>query len=386
MPSIVVDVAPAMMDWMINFTFSNNADTEIVNNMIKWKNGEKKPTFNQIESVSKATHIPLGYFFLQSPPNEHFNVLQYRTIESLNSESPSRDLVDTINEMENIQEWMRNHIIDDDYDKLFFVGSQKGTKNVSVVANSIRETLNIKIDWYKNTNTINDAFKLLRNRMEVAGILVMLNGIVGNNTHRSLDIEEFRAFTLIDDYAPLIFINSNDSQGAKLFSLVHECAHIWLGIDNFYNDRVGRSDKVNPKETLCNAVAAEILVPNCFFEKEWNHLSGKEVNDKICQLASLFHCSSIVIARKALDSGYIDKNSYDSVVNEAIKSFNDSRKKTSGGNYYATMATRLDHSLIIALDNSVREGKTQFTDAYRLTNTNRRTFSKLVEEVRGIRQ
>ena len=45
----------------------------------------------------------------------------------------------------------------------------------------------------------------------------MMSGIVGNNTHRPLNIDEFRAFSVIDEYAPLIFINSNDSINGKLF-------------------------------------------------------------------------------------------------------------------------------------------------------------------------
>ena len=39
-------------------------------------------------------------------------------------------------------------------------------------------------------------------------------------------LSEFRAFTLVDPYVPLIFINSCDTDNGKLFSLVHETAHI----------------------------------------------------------------------------------------------------------------------------------------------------------------
>ena len=43
-----------------------------------------------------------------------------------------------------------------------------------------------------------------------------------------------------------------------------------------------------------------------------------------------------------------------------------------------------DRRLILALNSSIHEGTTQFTDAYRITNTNRKTFSGLVDRVRGI--
>ena len=65
----------------------------------------------------------------------------------------------------------------------------------------------------------------------------MMSGIVGNNTHRPLDVEEFRALSVIDAYAPLIFINSNDSINGRLFSLLHEFSHICIGENSLFNDR-----------------------------------------------------------------------------------------------------------------------------------------------------
>ena len=68
--------------------------------------------------------------------------------------------------------------------------------------------LGLASDWNRKSN---DTFNVLRKASSDLGILVMQNGIVGNNPHRSLDISEFRAFVLIDAYAPLIFLNAKDS-------------------------------------------------------------------------------------------------------------------------------------------------------------------------------
>lgn len=380
----MVDVSPAIIDWVIQSTSKVNIDNGVISNLVKWKNGEKTPTFNQIESVSKATRIPLGYFFLQSPPIESFPVLQYRTIDNLYAENPSRDLVDTISDMESVQEWMRDYMIDCGYDKLSFVGSCKYERYKMGIVQNFFRTLNITPDWYKEVNAKVDAFKFFRSRFEELGILVMMSGIFGNNTRRRLNIEEFRAFTLVDGYAPLIFINANDSKGAKLFSLLHEATHIWLGTSNLYNDRYGNADSGNEIEILCNAVAAEILVPSSHFETKWANHADKEISKKVQSLADIFKCGVVVIARKALDNRYISKEEYQRVVDEAIQHFYNSRNKGAGGDYYATTATRIDNRFIIALDSSIKEGRTQFTEAYRLTNTNRKTFSSLVEEIRGI--
>jgi len=381
--SIAVDVSPEVIDWVMR-SVTNNLNDGVLENLIKWKTGDKKPTFNQVETISKATRIPLGYFFLQTPPVETFPILQHRTIGSQSADTPSRELIDTINDMENIQEWMRSYMIESDYDCLAVVGCKKNERNPHEVVKSVRKELEIKKDWYKDINDATEAFRFFRKRLEDIGILVMMSGIVGNNTHRPLDISEFRAFTLIDEYAPLIFINANDSQSAKLFSLLHELSHIWVGVDNFYNDRYGNANTVSAVEVICNAIAAEILVPNELFVTEWGKMRGQDALIKVSEAKKIFRCGVVVAARKALDNQYINKTQYQAIVDEAIAQFHDSRRGASGGNYYATAASRIDKRFLIALDNSTKEGKTQFTDAFRLTNTNRNTFSNLMEKVRGI--
>ena len=56
--------------------------------------------------------------------------------------------------------------------------------------------------------------ELTRNA-EQSGIMIMRSGVVGNNTHRPLDVEEFRGFSVSDHVAPLIFINGQGLQGSS---------------------------------------------------------------------------------------------------------------------------------------------------------------------------
>ena len=52
---------------------------------------------------------------------------------------------------------------------------------------------------------------LLVAQCELAGVLVMRSGLVGNDTRRKLDADEFQGFSITDDYAPLIFINGQET-------------------------------------------------------------------------------------------------------------------------------------------------------------------------------
>src|SRR5690625_4825546 len=174
----------------------------------KWLEKEREPTFNQLKDLSTQLHIPFGYFMLKAPPHEDTTLLDYRTIKTKGVKKPSRNLLDTINDMERKQDWMRDYLLDNGYNKLNFVGSINKDDPANKNVTHIRKTLKLSTDWYRTMNNRREAFNYLRTKVSDAGILVMQNGTALNNTHRSLDINEFRAFALVDDYAALIFINS----------------------------------------------------------------------------------------------------------------------------------------------------------------------------------
>ena len=61
---------------------------------------------------------------------------------------------------------------------------------------------------------------MLRNAVESRGISVAINGVVGDNSHRSLEVKEFRGFVLSDEIAPVVFINGQDAKSAQLSSKI----------------------------------------------------------------------------------------------------------------------------------------------------------------------
>ena len=135
--------------------------------------GEKNPTFNQLEQFSKATNIPFGYFFLSTPPIEKMELLEYRTIDSLDIGKPSRNLIDTINEMEAVQEWMLDYVKGADLGELNYVGALTGNEDVSSIASTIRENLKLSKDWFLEGSDAWDSFRLLRERLEDIGVIVI---------------------------------------------------------------------------------------------------------------------------------------------------------------------------------------------------------------------
>lgn len=384
MPGVTFDISNSILDWISRHRSFSNLKTEMVHNIQNWKLGTKKPTFKQIESLSKATNIPFGYFFLQKPPKEDISFLKFRTIDSEDCEEPSRELIDTMFDMQIIQEWLKDYHVDNGYDRNLYVGSLKHTTMVSLCADKVLQDLGLKKEWYVGQKDTNDMFKKWRSCLEQLNITVMMNGVVRTNNNRKLDLKEFRAFTLVDEYAPLIFINACDSEAGRLFSIVHETIHVWKGENSLFND-TWNNFKYQKAEAFCNSVAAEILVPSKHFLEKWSIYEELEVDERLKQLRHYFKCSEVVLARRALDNRFIDSCKYEEIVGKSIACYeNIKAKKSSGGNYYATMGTRVDKKFLLKLLESVQNGATAYTEAYRMTNTKGKTFSRLVKEITGV--
>lgn len=379
-----IEISKDLLTWVLGQLDPEKTSPNIIEILIAWEKGDKIPTFNKIQEVSRATGIPLGYFLLKTPPNEDLTFVNYRTVDSISLQKPSRNLITTMHDMELVQDWMHDYMHSNNMAKNSYVGSLEKA-NFTDMVNTIRKILDLPIDWFSKVKTTDESFKTLRNLISNTGVIVMMSGIVRNNTKKSLSIDEFRAFALIDEYAPLIFINNNDSVNGKLFSLLHEFVHIGLGKNSLYNDRYSDSLKVNKEEVICNAIAAEILVPQDLFIKKWNSISKKTTNkeETINILAGIFKCGATVIARKALDNKYIDYSLYSSIANKAVQLYKKSKRKSDGGNFYNTLSSRIDSNFINYLIGSVEQGYTLYSEAYRLTNTNRNTFKNLKEVVEG---
>ena len=383
-----IEISKELLNWVVARVRVDLLPSSTANLINAWISGEKEPTFNQIEDVSKKTGIPLGYFFLETPPTEDLSLVDYRTVDSLELSNPSRNLIDTIHDMEQIQDWMRNCLIDEGSGPMHYVGAMREELSMVTFAQYVRSVLDIKLEWFEDTQTPEQSFNYIRSAISNAGILVMMNGIVGSNTHRPLSIDEFRGFALVDDYAPLIFINTNDSVNGRLFSLLHEVAHVFIGENSLFNDRYSTAGRVKKEETLCNAVAAEILVPQISFTAKWKEHAYEDKEIVIEDLARYYKCGITVIARKALDNHYIDSALYNRTAKMAVEKYNEKRKYlkergNSGGDFYNTLASRIDKRFLFTLANSVYNGRTLYTDAFRFTNTNRTTFSNLINNVGG---
>lgn len=358
----------------------------------KWINKELSPTYNQLVDLSKYLRVPFGYLLIKTPIVETLPLLEFRTIDTESIAKPSRELVDTIYDMEIKQDWLRNKLIEEGIEPLPYVGVFDANTDINykVIVEEIRQTFSLSKDWYKNATSRITTFNLLRDKLSQHGIIIMQNGIALNNTHRKLDINEFRAFTLVDKYAPLVFINTLDSNNGKTFSLLHEVAHIFLGVDSLYNDVYQQTEKyVNIIEVLCNKIAGELIAPTDIFINLWKSVDAEEqgLNEKITEISEHFKVSKLVIARKALDQKYINAKQYAEIAQNVEVEFSMSRniKRRPGGDAVNKARSRLDDNFMRTLVASTEYGETSYSEAYRLAGISRGVFEDVAERLKEVR-
>ena len=145
-----INVSENILDWVMKRVSPSVLSSKQGELLYAWKEGRKAPTYNQLEKMSKVTGIPLGYFFLEKPPVEDSSFVEYRTVDSKELSSPSRNLMDTLHDMELIQEWIRNELQATESDDLSFVGGIKKNIQTNDFATFVRKCLQIEINWYES--------------------------------------------------------------------------------------------------------------------------------------------------------------------------------------------------------------------------------------------
>lgn len=374
---IRVTVKPKVLNWALNRAgLSKEVLREKFPKIDSWFDGTEQPTLNQLEQFAKNTSTPFGYLMLQEPVIEDISIPFFRSNNDDSTKRLSTELIDTIHAMQRRQAWLAEYLKEENYEKLSFVKSAADSQNIIDIVTKIRQALRLNKLWASGSKTWEDALKAFRDIIEEARIVIVTNGVVGNNTHRKLNVEEFRGFVLVDEYAPFIFVNGSDSKAAQMFTIAHELAHIFIGSSAIFDLRDMQPSN-DQKEILCNKVAAELLVPTDELIIKWEK-GTKGIYQK---LAKYFKVSELVIARRAQDLGLININTFLDFYNDYQNSIV-ARINNSGGDFYPTTNYRVGRLFGNFVDRAVSENKLLYSEAYGLTGLYGKTYNEYISSIK----
>jgi Zn-dependent peptidase ImmA (M78 family) len=307
-------------------------------------------------------------------------VPDFRTLRDEALAEPSCDLLDTLYLCQQRQDWYREHARMHGLPPLTFVGSASVEEAPTTVAARIRETLRLSAESRRRLLTWADTLRDLITKIEDAGVMVMASSVVGSNSHRKLDVGEFRGFALADDLAPLIFLNGADSKAAQMFTLAHELAHIWLGASGVSDTQAGDVPG-QQTERWCNQVAAELLVP--MDQLRASYQANTPIEDEIQRLAREFKVSTLVALRRLFDAGFITQTALWQHYRAELERLRTLKNRAStGGDFYRSLGARTSKRFARAIIASTLEGLTAFPDAFRMLGVRKTaTFYEAAREL-----
>jgi len=272
MPTPAANINPSILTWARERAqFSPGMLAKKLNikedKLDSWKIGEIQPTFKQAQKIAKATHIPSGYLFLPEPPEEELPVADLRTVGNEPLNRPGAELIEVIRQALFRQAWFQDYLKTHAFDQNPVVARKHLDTPVVEIVDDMRNVSGLTRTPFKGN--WKDHFKYLIQRIESLNIPVMRSGV---------------GFALSDKLASVIFINLTDAPPARLFTLIRELAHVWTGVSGISDTK---PDANSREEQTCNSIAAEL--------------------DNLVPVATKFHISQWVIARRALENKLVSR-------------------------------------------------------------------------------
>jgi len=330
--SVEALVKPSLLEWARRSAKISTADAAAKlgvdeGTLIEWETkDEPKPTLARLREMAKLYKRALAVFYLDAPP-KGFEVL--RDFRMLDPEKPQITtalefaLRDASARREQAVELARMLNVEI---PIFGVTATL-EDHADVVAETIRARLGVSMKSQLEWKHDSAAVAAWRAALEAAGILVFRAG--------DLPWEDARGFSIWAEAYPAIAFNSQEDTAPRVFTMLHEAAHIALraggiGVCNLDDDGQGLGPRV---EAFCNRVAGAVLVPRemLLMQPEVDRQPARAWSeDELKALARRFHVSAEVIARRLVIVGKATSEFY-KARRARMKALHEGRKRPKPG-------------------------------------------------------
>jgi Zn-dependent peptidase ImmA (M78 family) len=252
---------------------------------------------------------------------------------------------------------------------------------VAGLTNSIIQTTRFSLDDFRRCGSVELAFDYLRERLEAAGIFVLLLGNLGSY-HTNIPSDTFRGFAIADRVAPFVVVNDQDARAAWSFTALHEVVHLWLGTTGVS----GASAEVGI-ERYCNDVAGELLLPAAEIGQieRVGRLALEDAVEAVSEFARLRRISRAMVAYKLLRTdaiteakwrGLSDRFRRDWLASRARQE--DEPRNAGGPSYYVIKRHRLGGALLDLVRHSLGDGILTYTKAGQVLGVKARNVDPLL--------
>lgn len=354
--SIRVPIKRNVLEWAIEKTglsISELSQLPDFKKITSWFDGSQQPTLRQVKALADKAHTLFPYLLLEQPIEEEVDLPDFRTVGSVGVKNPSADFKQVIKDCRGRLDWYVEYVQE------FDIHQDKPLPTYTLESNPVQVAKEVRnqMGWEPGRYALGEkAVAQLSRLIENTGVLVMRSSVVGNNTHRPLDPEEFRGFTLVDRGISLIFVNTQDTKSAQLFSLAHELGHVLLGEPGVSGEEIDGAPDI---ERWCNRFAAEFLIPASYFRQMWEE--SPHETDAIATIAHRLGVSPAATVWRGVDLELISREDAHELI-EAC-SYSGPIKKSDGGNGIYNMRPRIGERFLLAVADAVGTDLLSLRDA-----------------------
>jgi Zn-dependent peptidase ImmA (M78 family)/transcriptional regulator with XRE-family HTH domain len=222
--------------------------------LASWERGEGRPTIAQLRRLGRVYKRPLAVFYLPRPPKGFDPLHDFRRLPGSRVRGQSPELVYEIRRAQERRDLALElyGTTEGDLPPFGIGGSTRG--DPEELAAAIREFLGINYDEQVMWSSVTRAFRRWRAALESRLVLVFQAPRISPT--------EMRGFSISETPMPVVVLNSKDSVGARIFTMLHELCHVVIrngGVCDLGSDRT---------EVFCNHVAGAALVPAEYLLRE----------------------------------------------------------------------------------------------------------------------
>jgi Zn-dependent peptidase ImmA (M78 family) len=362
--------------------FNNTRSRSAAERLIALEAGQDEPSRSVLLKMAQAYRRPLIVFYLAQPPRIGDRGHDFRTVPGAPPPLYNPILDALLRDIRGRQAIVRALHEDDQLQAVDFIGTASIDDPAHDLANRITERLQFSLEDFRRQANADQSFKHLREKIEAAGVYVLLLGNLGSH-HTNISVETFRGFAIADPIAPFIVINDQDARPAWSFTAVHELAHLWLGVTG-----ISGASFEAAIEKYCNDVAGEILLPATEITAlaQLRRAPFSQVIETVSEFANMRKISRAMVAYKLFRAQIITEAMWRQLTSrfkdEWIASRNrpeEADREDSGGpSYYVLKRHRLGEALLGLVRRSLAEGTLTHTKAAQVLGVKPRNVDPLL--------
>lgn len=346
----------------------------------QWERGTHEPTIIQLRKAAAAYNRPLAALFMPVPVQDEtvFDVPDFRRPESEGDESAilRRAILRARRQQDAL------HEAHDDLEELPFPVLQTVEVDADDAERAgalVRQQLALDELPARLWSKPDELLRELVRRVESRGYLII--------QVQRVPIAEMRGFSIADDLAPVIALNGSDWPRGKVFTLLHELAHVGLRSGALCD--LSRED-ASPEERFCDQVAAATLMPAGQFRMETRrrNVSARSYED-LRGLGDRFGSSAEAALLRMVNLRLATWDDYTLMRTEfrsAYELFKRDEKNARAGKdspiYYQLKVRDLGRPFIISMLRAHNEGVLSSRDTAHLLDVSYDKIPKLLERIR----